>query len=60
MRRVELSGNRAINDLVALSLRLQESRSARDTSRLIRESFGQAYGPGALLMLTTRGLPAGA
>jgi sigma-B regulation protein RsbU (phosphoserine phosphatase) len=60
MKLVELSDNRAINEIKTLWSRLQESRSAMDTGRSIRESFGQAYGPGASFMLTTRGLPAGA
>lgn len=55
-----LSDNRALDNLTALSLRLQACRSARETARSVRESFGEAYGPAALMMLTTRGLPAGA
>ena len=59
MRSNDLSNNQRIASLTRLMQALEGSRTPSETLRTIRRGLEETYGPTAVMMLATRGLPPG-
>lgn len=55
----DLSQNRRIASLTKLMRELEQSRTPEQTLRTLERGFSDAYGFGASVLLSTRGLPQG-